>query len=187
MTKWHYALGGFGLIALIIQFIPVDLPPADQDRSGDMLGTGLANEEIAQLLKTSCYNCHSNETVYPWYSHVAPSSWLVAKDVRDGRDELNFSTWLQYDTSRMIRKLDDIATEVGEGHMPKGIYTLVHPSARLSAGQRDLIVAWTESAMDLLVGEEEEDDDDDDDEEDDEDEDEDEDEVEDEEEDGDTE
>lgn len=147
---------GLALVFVIIQFIPVELPPPDPDRSGDLIGTGLANQEVAQLFKTSCYSCHSNETEYPWYSHVAPSSWLVARDVREGRDELNFSTWLKYDTTRMIRKLDDIASEVGEGNMPMPIYTLMHPSAKLTDEQRELIVAWTETAMDALVGEEEE-------------------------------
>lgn len=147
---------GLAIILVVIQFIPVELPPPGADRTGDMIGTGLASQDVAQLFKTSCYNCHSNETEYPWYSHVAPSSWLVAKDVREGRDELNFSTWLSYDTTRMIRKLDDIASEVGEGHMPMPIYTWMHPSAKLTDEQRELIVAWTETAMDALVGEEEE-------------------------------
>lgn len=158
MKRWHYFLGGTVLLLIIIQVIPTDLPPVSNDNPGDIIKSELVSQDVATLFKTSCYSCHSNETVYPWYSYVAPVSWLVARDVRVGRDELNFSTWMDYDQRRMIRKLDDIATEVGEGHMPMPIYTLMHPSAKLSDEQRELIIAWTESAMDAVAVEEEEDD-----------------------------
>jgi heme-binding protein len=156
MRRWRYVLVGLTTLVLIIQFIPVDLPPMSNDNPGDISKSELVTQDVALLLKTSCYSCHSNETEYPWYSYVAPSSWLIARDVRVGRDELNFSQWQEYDQRKMIGKLDDIATEVGEGHMPMPIYTLMHPSAKLSDEQRKLIVAWTESAMDALVEEEEE-------------------------------
>lgn len=158
MKKRHYLLGGLALVLLIIQLIPSGLPPAENESDGDIIQSGLVGQEVAPLLKTSCYNCHSNETNYPWYAHVAPASWLIAYDVKKGREELNFSEWQEYDSNRMVSKLDDIATEVGEGHMPKSIYTLIHPSAKLSDDQRTLIVAWTETTMDELVGEDEDDD-----------------------------
>jgi len=127
------------------------------DNAGDIIKSGLVSQNVATLLKTSCYNCHSHETEYPWYSHVAPTSWLIAHDVREAREELNFSTWSDYDPRKMLSKLEDIATEVGEGHMPMPIYTVMHPSARLSDEQRELIIAWTETAMDIVAeGEEEE-------------------------------
>jgi hypothetical protein len=154
--KWpRYFLGGLALVLIVIQFIRPDLPAASTDNPGDIMNTGLVDQDIAGLLKTSCYSCHSNETRYPWYSYVAPSSWLVARDVRVGREELNFSTWQDYDLRKMLGKLDDISSEVGEGHMPLPIYTLMHPSARLDDAQRELIVAWAESTMDSLVEEEE--------------------------------
>lgn len=159
MKKRHYLLGGLALVVLIIQFIPAGLPPSEKESTGDIIQSGLVGEEVVPILKTSCYNCHSNETSYPWYAHVAPASWLVAYDVKKGREELNFSTWQEYDLNKMVGKLDDVATEVDEGHMPKSIYTLMHPSAKLSEEQRALIVAWTETAMDELVGEEDEDED----------------------------
>lgn len=156
MRRWRYVLVGLTLLLLIIQFIPVDLPPISNDNPGDIIKSEIVTQDVALLLKTSCYSCHSNETEYPWYSYVAPSSWLIARDVRVGRDELNFSKWQEYDQRKMIGKLDDIATEVGEGNMPMPIYTLMHASAKLSDEQRKLIIAWTESAMDTLVEEEEE-------------------------------
>lgn len=159
MKRWPYILVSVALLFIIIQFIPNELPPISNDHSGDIIKSELVSQDVAALLKSSCYSCHSNETNYPWYSYVAPVSWLVAHDVRTGRDELNFSLWFDYDQRRMIRKLDDIATEVGEGHMPMPIYTLMHPSAKLSDEQRELIVAWTEKTMDSLVEEEEDEED----------------------------
>lgn len=108
------------------------------------------------MLKTSCYSCHSNETVYPWYSYVAPSSWLVAKDVREARKEVNFSTWQEYEMKDKLGILDDIAMEVKEGRMPMEIYTLMHPSGKLDDAQRARIVAWAEETMDVVAEEEEE-------------------------------
>jgi hypothetical protein len=156
MKRRHYLLGGLASVLLIIQLIPSDLPPVSTGSPGDIIRSGLVGEEVVPLLKTSCYNCHSSETNYPWYAHVAPASWLIAYDVKKGREELNFSTWQDYDLNKMVGKLDDVASEVGEGHMPKSIYTLMHPAAKLSDEQRQLIVAWTETAMDELVEEEEE-------------------------------
>jgi len=154
-------LGKLVLIVLVlvfigIQFVPNELPPTQTNNPGDIIQSGIVSQEITALLKTSCYSCHSNETVYPWYSHVAPSSWLVAKDVREGRKELNFSDWQENDMFKKLGLLDDISAEVGEGRMPMGIYTLMHPSAKLTNAQRELIVAWAEDAMDLVLEEEDE-------------------------------
>jgi hypothetical protein len=156
MKRWHYILGGFALILLIIQVVPTELPPTSTNNEGDLLKSGLVSQDVAMLLKTSCYSCHSNETEYPWYSHVAPASWLVARDVREGREELNFSTWNEYEPSKMLSKLDDISAEVGEGRMPMKIYTLIHTNANLDAAQRERIVAWAEATMDKVAEEEEE-------------------------------
>lgn len=154
--KWlRYTAGSIVIILVVIQFIPNELPPAEGENQGDLIKGNFASPEVAQLLKNSCYNCHSNETRYPWYSYVAPVSWLVAADVRNGRDELNFSTWTGYDATKMLGKLDDIGEEVGEGDMPLPIYTFMHPSARLDDKQREMIVQWAEGAMDKLVEDEE--------------------------------
>lgn len=156
MKRWRYILGGLALVIIGIQLIPTDLPATSTNNAGDIIKSGLVSQDVAMLLKTSCYSCHSNETKYPWYSHVAPSSWLVAHDVRAGREELNFSTWQDYDLRKMLGKLDDITSEVGEGRMPLGIYTLMHPSSKLDEAQRKLIVAWAEATMDSVAEDEEE-------------------------------
>jgi hypothetical protein len=156
MKLWQYILGGVAVVFIGIQFVPNELPAVESNNPGDIVLNGLASEEISTMLKTSCYACHSNETVYPWYSYVAPSSWLVAKDVREGREELNFSIWQDYEMMDKLKILDDISAEVSEGEMPMKIYTLIHPSGKLDDAQRAKIVAWAEETMDVVAEEEDE-------------------------------
>jgi hypothetical protein len=94
------------------------------------------------VLRPACYNCHSNETVWPWYSGVAPVSWLVGSDVKEGRQQLNFSDWGSYDGKTQADKLKRIAAEVKEGDMPPWYYSLMHGESRLNSSDRDYIVAW---------------------------------------------
>jgi hypothetical protein len=156
MKLWQYLLGGLGIVLIGIQFVPNELPPVETNNTEDIIKSGLVSQDVAAILRKSCYDCHSNETVYPWYSHIAPSSWLVAKDIREGREELNFSEWENYDMMKKLGLLDDISIAVREGEMPMKIYLPLHPSAKLDDAQRDLIIAWAEDAMDILVEEDDE-------------------------------
>lgn len=90
--------------------------------------------EARELAVAACYDCHSNETRWPWYSNVAPMSWLIQRDVDNGRKELNFSRWRVEDT-------DDLVEVVEDGEMPPRNYTLLHPDARLSATEKALLIA----------------------------------------------
>lgn len=102
-----------------------------------------APPEVAAVLRRACYDCHSHETVWPWYSHVAPVSWLLARDVRKARRELNFSTWSSYDTARKDKKLKEVAEETSEGEMPLWFYVAVHRDAALSPADVERLRAWT--------------------------------------------
>lgn len=150
--KWGtYLLGLLALLLLGIQLVPNELPEVHIYNSGDLIQSGLVSEDVAALLKTACYDCHSNETHFPWYAKVAPSSWLVAKDVKEGRESLNFSHWEDLNLMQQLGKLDDMAIEVDEGRMPMDIYVKMHREAKLTDAQRRLIVAWAEDTMDRLV------------------------------------
>ena len=162
MKHWRYLLGAFALALVVLQLIPNHLPTTTTNNPGDLIKAGLASPEVAIILKTSCYSCHSNETKYPWYAHVAPSSWLVAKDVRESREELNFSAWQDYDLRKKLSKLDDLITEVGEGRMPMSIYTFIHSDADINETQRKIIEEWAETLMDSLAEEDEDQDEDED-------------------------
>jgi hypothetical protein len=101
--------------------------------------------EVLTLLKRSCFDCHSNETTWPWYSQIAPVSWLVARDVNEGRKHLNFSQWEGYEPGRKAKKLEEVASEVTEGGMPMEIYLPMHPDAKLSEGDRKVLVDWAKA------------------------------------------
>jgi hypothetical protein len=124
------------VILVALQFVPVEKtnPPAK--------GQLAAPPEVQALLHRACYDCHSHETVWPWYSNVAPASLLIASDVKEGRRKVNFSTWDQYDEQRKARKLKEIAKEVAKGDMPLFYYLPLHAGSKLTAAEREMIVKW---------------------------------------------
>jgi hypothetical protein len=105
-----------------------------------------APADVGPLLRRTCYDCHSHETVWPWYSRIAPVSWLLAHDVGEGRRELNFSTWESYAPAKRRKLLRESAEELAEGAMPPWSYALVHPEARLTADERVRLEAWARNA-----------------------------------------
>lgn len=130
------ALAAFLAIA---QLVPIDRtnPPVESDVP--------APPEVKAALRAACYDCHSNETVRPWYSRVAPASWLLAYDVGEGRAELNFSTWRRYDAKRQQKKLKETVDEMNEGEMPPWYYVIVRPDARLDETGRQALLAWAKA------------------------------------------
>ncbi|MCK5105637.1 MAG: heme-binding domain-containing protein [Cyclobacteriaceae bacterium] len=147
-----YLAVGFLLVLILIQFIPVDLPENNSDHSKDMVRTENAPDEVKFILSKACYDCHSNQTVYPWYSKVAPVSWLVAKDTREGRDELNFSEWAELSKRKKIKILNELAEEVEDKKMPLKIYTVVHRDAILTDEEISTLMSWTKSQSDKIMG-----------------------------------
>lgn len=129
---------------IVLQFIPNKMPEYSDAGKDDLISSGILPENISSILRTSCYDCHSNQTSYPWYSKVAPASWLLAKDIREGREELNFSNWGSNSKRRQIRNLRKINEEVTSGAMPLKNYLIIHRNARLSAEQKSALVKWTE-------------------------------------------
>jgi Haem-binding domain len=108
--------------------------------------------DVLAVFERSCADCHSHETRWPWYSRVAPISWLSARDVNEGRRHLNFSMWSELDPYRRFKLLEEICEEVEEGEMPLAIYTLLHSGAKLSAAEVETLCAWTKSSRDELRG-----------------------------------
>jgi len=140
-------------ILIIIQFIPSTLPENSSDVSNDILVTENAPEEVSEILHKACYDCHSSQTTYPWYSHVAPVSWLISSDTRKGREELNFSEWAELSKRSKIKILNEMAEEVEERNMPLKIYTVIHRDAVLSDSEIASISNWTKSVSDKILGE----------------------------------
>jgi hypothetical protein len=135
----------WAIVVLIIALVAVQLVPVD--RTNPPVETEVAAPaEVRAILRRSCYDCHSNETARPWYSRVAPVSWLVASDVHDGRAHLNFSTWNRLTAEGRIEAAREAWEMVEEGEMPLWFYLPLHPGARLSAEDRSVLRAWSLSA-----------------------------------------
>ncbi len=139
MSKAKIVLIVLIVVLVGIQFIPLQRtnPPVQEEIP--------APPDVKQVLQQSCYDCHSNQTEWPWYSYVAPVSFLVASDVNEGRRHLNFSTWNLYDQKKKSRKLDHVAEEVEEGEMPLWYYLIMHQGAKLSDRDKARIKEWINS------------------------------------------
>lgn len=152
--KLKAVIGLILLVVVIIQFIANKLPENKPlNSNSDIIASGLATGEIARILKNSCYDCHSNQVKYPWYSYVAPVSWLVINDVEEGRKELNFSEWSEYPKRRMLRKMEDVGEQMEKKEMPLPIYTFIHRSASLSENDRTLIKDWAKNLSSKILNE----------------------------------
>ena len=119
-------------------------PPVDPAKT--LAATGQVPAEVVASLNRACRDCHSNETVWPWYTNVTPVSWWVAHHVKEGRREVNFSTWADLAPERKAKKLGDICEEVREGEMPMEAYVAVHREAALTDAERQAICSWANAA-----------------------------------------
>jgi hypothetical protein len=153
ILKWTAIVLASGFI--IIQLVrPARTNPAT-DASRTIQSHIEVPANVDAILKRACNDCHSNETKWPWYSNIAPVSWLVNHDVNEGRRHLNFSEWGSYDERRADKKLDEIEEEVEHGGMPLPIYVSMHPEAKLSDEDRRIIHDWAKGERDRLKGEKE--------------------------------
>jgi cytochrome c len=121
--------------------------------AGAILAGANAPDEVRAMLDRKCGDCHSNNTRWPLYSRVAPSSWLVEHDVSEGREHMNLSSWEQYSNDNRIDLLGKMGTELRKGEMPLKQYLLLHPEARLSDAERKLITDWTKAERRRLMAE----------------------------------
>ena len=135
---------------VLIQFVPAVRPDTIPENENDLIYNNQIPEPVTTILKTSCYDCHSNETNYPWYSYIAPVSWLVAKDVREGIEELNFSEWESLSKIDKAKELDKIIDEVSDENMPMPIYTIMHSKAKLSTEETEQVTNWADSYAESL-------------------------------------
>lgn len=111
----------------------------------DFLIVNMADEGMTQLIQNACYDCHSNNTKYPWYAEVAPLSWWIASHVDEGKEELNFSEWSTFTEKKRNHKLKEIIEEVEKHKMPLESYLPMHPEANLTAEQRTQLTDWVKS------------------------------------------
>ena len=138
------------VIFMVMQFIPSGRPDVIQDNKDDLLLNSNVPDSVAYMLKTSCYDCHSNENVYPWYSYISPVSFLVARDVKLGKEELNFSLWESNNKMKKAKFFDDIIEVISDESMPISIYTIMHSDAKLNKANRKMIMDWADKSAEAL-------------------------------------
>ena len=133
MRKLRLAIGGLLLALVLAQLVQPrrDNPPSDP--AGSFEAVARPPRHAAAVIARSCADCHSHQTVWPWYSRVAPVSWLVAHDVKEGRARLNFSQWNLLGPEEAARRMRKACEEARAGEMPPKYYTPLHPGARLGA------------------------------------------------------
>jgi len=135
---------------ILIQFYPAERPSVTMNNPNDLIATNSVPENISVMLKNACYDCHSNESTFPWYASVAPVKWLLYDHITEAREELNFSNWNALNTDDKAAILDDISSIVIEGEMPMKGYTILHSEANLSEADREAIATWADNMLDTL-------------------------------------
>lgn len=154
MSRTKKVMLAIVLALVIIQFIrPV--PNTDNgsvNKQYDIIAAFNVPANVAGNLKTSCYDCHSNSTRYPWYAQIQPFGWLLARHVSDGKKDLNFSEFTSYSKRRQLSKLKAVHNSIKDGSMPLSSYTLLHEDARISEEHKRLMIQWTTKTIDSLSG-----------------------------------
>ncbi|HEX5043710.1 MAG TPA: heme-binding domain-containing protein [Candidatus Polarisedimenticolaceae bacterium] len=141
MRRWLRIL----LLGALVLVAGIQLVPVDRSNPPEQ-GVVPAPPPVLAVLQRSCFDCHSNQTRWPWYAYVAPVSWRVADDVHEGRKELNFQEWNRASARKRARVAAKVWDEVQEGKMPLPNYLRMHPEARLSEEDRALLRGWAETS-----------------------------------------
>ena len=144
------------LLALLAVFVIIQFIHPEKNQSDDQLNAVSKKYEVPEnveaILKVACYDCHSNNTRYPWYANVQPSAWWLADHVNEGKRELNFSNFITRPIAVQNKKFDEIAEQVEKKEMPLAEYTYLgmHQDAKLTDAQRQTLINWAKAQMDSL-------------------------------------
>ncbi len=146
MTKKKKFLIVLLIIFVIIQFIRPERNLGERETENTIFVT----QEVGRILQTSCYDCHSNYTNYPWYTNIQPLGWWMNHHVNEGKEELNFSEYEAYSLKRKLHKLKEIKEQIEEGEMPISSYTIQHGEATLSPEQKEILIKWVDETRNYL-------------------------------------
>ncbi|TSA31701.1 MAG: cytochrome C [Porphyromonadaceae bacterium] len=141
-----------GIAFIAIQFVQPAHNKSDHALSTDILKIVNIPDSVNAILKNSCYDCHSNNTVYPWYSNIQPMGWLMANHIKQGKEALNFSEFGSYSPRRQLSKLNAIANSIRDDIMPLSSYKLMHKNAHLSTNKKTIFINWAQQSKDSLSG-----------------------------------
>lgn len=146
MSKKKKIIYSLLVILLLIQFIR----PAKNIGLLDTESAIFTTAEVGNILQSSCYDCHSNNTNYPWYINIQPLGWWLNHHVNEGKEELNFSEFESYSLKRKLHKLKEIKEQIEEDEMPMNSYTIMHSAAKLGPEQKELLIKWSEETIKYL-------------------------------------
>ncbi|PHQ61794.1 MAG: hypothetical protein COC08_03560 [Maribacter sp.] len=143
------------VLALVVVFIGIQFIPKNYNESSEVLTTDFMTtfnvpKNIDTQLKVSCYDCHSNNTHYPWYNKIQPIAWFMEDHIDEGKEELNFSEFGGYSKRRQKSKLKSIMSQIRDDEMPLWNYTLIHRDAKLSEKEKEILENWIENLRDNL-------------------------------------
>ncbi|WP_430928094.1 heme-binding domain-containing protein [Polaribacter marinivivus] len=140
-----------GIVLLIALVVAQFFGPEKNDGNLDTVNAFIAETnppaEVTQILKTTCFDCHSAKTNYPWYNNITPVNYWLDEHVRDGKKHLDFSKWSEYSLKRKEHKMDELYEEVEKKEMPLNSYTWTHADANLTQAQIDAVVAWAKKVQ----------------------------------------
>ncbi len=144
-----------GLLVLLVIIIAIQFIHPARNQNGQVLAVDITRlytvpENVEAVLKTSCYDCHSNNTNYPWYANVQPGEWWLASHIKKGKAELNFNEFGNYSKRRQDSKLKSIASSIEDGTMPLPSYVFIHTDAKLSKENKSLIRKWVKTLRDSI-------------------------------------
>ncbi len=137
-------------VLIVVQFIRPARNKNSMVLANDISKMVSIPDSVQVILKNACYDCHSNNTEYPWYVNIQPMGWLMAKHIRQGKEELNFSEFGNYTSRRQLSKLAGIANSIKDDIMPLSSYKWMHKNARLTNAQKTIIINWVQNSKDSL-------------------------------------
>ena len=144
MKTLKIILGIVIVILIAIQFFPAKKNLGENGTANDLIVMYNAPADVSQLLKSACYDCHSNHTEYPWYNRIQPVGWFLANDIKEGKEHLNMGDFGSYSAGRQQGELEGMIEHIEANEMPLPAYRLMHPEARLSEQQKQSLTAWLE-------------------------------------------
>ena len=137
-----------GIVFIAIQFIQPVKNSNNQVWATDISKTIPVPDSVQVILKNACYDCHSNNTNYPWYSNIQPAAWLMVTHIKQAKEELNFSEFCTYSQRRQLSKLDGIANSIKDDIMPLTSYKLLHKDAQLNTNEKIILINWAQKSKD---------------------------------------
>lgn len=135
---------------VIIQFYPIDYNRSEIVLQTDFMSVNIVPVAIKNSVQVSCYDCHSNNTAYPWYSKIQPAAWFLENHIKEGKAELNFNEWDDYSERRKKSKLRSIVKQIESGEMPMESYTLIHRNAILSESEKERVIQYMTNLKESL-------------------------------------